>query len=604
MKQRRNVSRSIVLVASLWLATPLRSQQPTATQDIGEKFQDLQTVVERQNADLAEQRRRLGAIESFLQSSPGAEVQNEDYIVARSHFHTRLLRKGPPPDKGAPVVPPQGVTEIVYPSGALRLKAWVSQPVHSERRSPAVLFLHGGFEFTKDDWEQSKPYRDAGFIVLTPMLRAENGQVGAFSYFYDEVDDVLAAAEYLAKLPYVDPTRVFLAGHSVGGTLTLLAAQSSRRFRAATSFSGASFWPEFAESQVLPFDRSRPEEIRMRSPINYASSFHCPVRMFFGTAEDSFFGIMSRRTAELAKKAGLDVEATPVEGDHGSHVAKAMLQSIAFFKKLAPDEAPAAGMPADLPRTLDVDLGQSIRLKLVRVEPGQFMMGSPANEAGHRDGEAQHQAVVAKPYLIGVVPVTQSQYRQLLGRRPSQFSSTGNSRDKVTDLDTDEFPIENVRWEDAMDFARVLSLLPELRDHGWVADLPSEVEWEYATRAGTQTPFHFGAQLSSQQANFNGNNPYGGAPKGPFVQRTTKVGSYSPNAWGLYDMHGNVLQWTRDWYDKDYRADASDMTARTARGCFWGQGSNGCRAARRMPVQPNVRGSGLGFRIIIRPRDK
>src|SRR5215469_10262375 len=137
-------------------------------------------------------------------------------------------------------------------------------------------------------------------LCWRPCCGRRMGQPGAFSYFYDEVDDVLAAAEYLAKQSYVDPNRVFLAGHSVGGTLTLLAALASRRFRAATSFSGAAFWPEFAESKSLPFDRRDPQEIRMRSPIAYASSFHCPLRMYFGTREDGFFGIMSRRTAALA----------------------------------------------------------------------------------------------------------------------------------------------------------------------------------------------------------------------------------------------------------------------------------------------------------------
>jgi len=157
------------------MAAPLRSQETAAPGDIRQKFQELQKVVEQQNADLAEQQRRLFAIESYLASSPGAEVQNEDYTKARSRFHTKLLRKGPPPDKGAPIAPPQGVTEVVYSSGDLHLKAWVNGPADSSRKYPAVLFLHGGFEFAKGDWEQSKPYRDAEFVVLAPMLRAENG---------------------------------------------------------------------------------------------------------------------------------------------------------------------------------------------------------------------------------------------------------------------------------------------------------------------------------------------------------------------------------------------------------------------------------------------
>src|SRR5262249_15671702 len=98
-----------------------------------------------------------------------------------------------------------------------------------------------------------------------------------------------------------------------------------------------------------------------------------------------------------------------------------------------------------------------------------------------------------------------------------------------------------------MDFCRILSMLPAVRDKGWVVDLPTEAEWEYACRAGAQTAFHFGDSLSSQQANFNGNTPYGGAAKGPFLQRTTKVGSYPPNPSGLYHMHANVLQWCKDW---------------------------------------------------------
>jgi dipeptidyl aminopeptidase/acylaminoacyl peptidase len=93
------------------------------------------------------------------------------------------------------------VTEIKYPSGELRLKAWMNRPADVTRKHPAVLFLHGGFAYGMGDLEQTKPYRQAGFVVLTPMLRGENGQAGAFPYFYDEVDDVLAAAEYLGKQP-------------------------------------------------------------------------------------------------------------------------------------------------------------------------------------------------------------------------------------------------------------------------------------------------------------------------------------------------------------------------------------------------------------------
>src|SRR5207248_3849928 len=122
-------------------------------------------------------------------------------------------------------------------SSGLRLTAWVSRPAVETREHAAVLFLHGGFAFAADDWEVSRPYRDAGFVVLTLLLRGENGQPGAYSFYYDEVDDVRAAAAYLRKQPYVDPDRLYLAGPSAGGTLVLLAAEASKHFRAAASFS-------------------------------------------------------------------------------------------------------------------------------------------------------------------------------------------------------------------------------------------------------------------------------------------------------------------------------------------------------------------------------
>src|SRR2546421_2466743 len=178
------------------------------------------------------------SVRSHLTYAPEVEVQKEDYAQARLRFHTRLVRKGLSPQPWEPQKPPADVSEIEFPSGALRLKAWVNHPVTYKRQYPAVLYLHGGFGFDIADWEQTKPYRDAGFVVMTPILRAENGQPGAFSFFYDEVNDVLAAVEYLRKQPYVDPNRLFVAGHSVGGTMSLLAALASHRFRAAAAFSG------------------------------------------------------------------------------------------------------------------------------------------------------------------------------------------------------------------------------------------------------------------------------------------------------------------------------------------------------------------------------
>src|SRR2546423_6583221 len=124
--------------------------------------------------------------------TPEMELQNTDYAEDRKQFKTRLVEKGPAPQDADEVQTPEGVKEVEYPSGNLRLKAWVTEPPKDGGKRPAVLFLHGGFAFGEDDWETARPYRDAGFVVMTPMLRGENDQPGFYSMFYDEVEDVLA----------------------------------------------------------------------------------------------------------------------------------------------------------------------------------------------------------------------------------------------------------------------------------------------------------------------------------------------------------------------------------------------------------------------------
>jgi len=269
--------------------------------------------------------------------APLVAVQDEDYAQARSRFRTKLTRKGPSPQGGGPVKPPAGVSEVEYSSGGLRLKAWLGRPADETRKHPAVLFLHGGFAFDADDWEMSQPYRDAGFIVLTPLLRGENGQPGAYSFYYDEVDDALAAAEFLSKLPYVNTDRLYVAGPSAGGTLVLLAALTSKRFRAAASFSAITDQVLFCKhaknaARDVPVDITDLRELQLRSPLAYVTSFKCPARMYYGSQEPHLQP-MSRRAAALAKAHGLDVEAIEVEGDHSTSVPPAIKHSIAFFQK-------------------------------------------------------------------------------------------------------------------------------------------------------------------------------------------------------------------------------------------------------------------------------
>jgi dienelactone hydrolase len=261
--------------------------------------------------------------------------QTEDYADARRGFQTKLLHQGPAPQPWDNEAPPPGVQEIEYVSGNLHLKAWVDKPAAKKPLKPAVLFLHGGFAFSEADWDQAQPFRNAGFVTMLPMLRGENGLPGFYSMFYNEVDDVLAAAEVLAKVPCVDPKRIFIAGHSVGGTMTLLAAMTTNRFRAAASFSGSPDQVAWSRPQpeLVPFNAKDPREMQMRSPLAYPRSFKCPVRMYYG-ADEFGFEKSSVKTAELAKDAGLDVTAISVPGDHLTAVEPSMQQAIQFFKTI------------------------------------------------------------------------------------------------------------------------------------------------------------------------------------------------------------------------------------------------------------------------------
>jgi formylglycine-generating enzyme required for sulfatase activity len=212
---------------------------------------------------------------------------------------------------------------------------------------------------------------------------------------------------------------------------------------------------------------------------------------------------------------------------------------------------------------------------------------------------------------MGVYEVTQAEYEKVMGSgQPWQRSIFHKDRGGGPD-----HPRENVRWYHAVEFCKKLSALPAEKQAGRTYRLPSEAEWEYACRAGTKTAFHYGNSLSSKQANFNGTEPYGGAKKGPYLKKTAKVGSYKPNAWGLYDMHGNVAEWCSDYYDKDYYrnspkadpkgpakgvvpTDYNNDFYRVVRGGCWLDEGRGCRSAYRSKGMPHDPYRLIGFRVV------
>lgn len=265
--------------------------------------------------------------------------QTQDYADARKTFKTTLTNTGKAPQGyNENEKSPEGVKEITYKSGELKLKAWVKPPDAQNKKDglkPAVLYLHGGFALSSEDWDQCKPFRDAGFVTMTPALRAENGQAGSFTLFYDEVDDVVAAAEALAATPGVDPNRIFVAGHSAGGTLAMLAAMTSKRFKGCVSFSGSPDQKVFVQLGEVepPFDADNQTELMMRSPLAFPKSFNCPARLYWGQDELFAFGFATRKLAEKAQAAGKDVQSVEIPGDHFTSVGPAMSQAVTFFQQ-------------------------------------------------------------------------------------------------------------------------------------------------------------------------------------------------------------------------------------------------------------------------------
>ena len=256
-----------------------------------------------------------------------------------------------------------------------------------------------------------------------------------------------------------------------------------------------------------------------------------------------------------------------------------------------------AGRSRHWPETV-LDLGNNVKMRLVLIPAGKFMMGSPATEAGRsRDEGPQHEVTISKPFYMGVFEVTQEQYEQIMGVNPSGFKGAKN-------------PVEDVSWDDAVEFCRKLSART-----GKKVMLPTEAQWEYACRAGTTTAFHTGDALKPGQANAAfPSNPgvwdrimaWVGKSSAQKTIQTAPAGSFPPNGFGLYDMHGNVWEWCSDWHAGSYAnaknqdpAGPDSGSYRVLRGGSCDNPQQSCRSATRCGGPPDTRGNSLGFRIAV-----
>ncbi len=221
------------------------------------------------------------------------------------------------------------------------------------------------------------------------------------------------------------------------------------------------------------------------------------------------------------------------------------------------------------------DLGNGIKLDMVLIPEGEFIMGAPESEEFSRDSERLQHKVTVPTFFMGRYPVTQQQWQAIMGENPSRFGG-------------DKLPVERVSWNKAKEFCNALS-----EKTSRTYRLPSEAEWEYACRAGTTTPYHFGETITKDLANYSSD-------------KTTPVGNFPANDFGLYDMHGNIWEWCEDTWDDNYQNVPSDGSAwverkssyKVLRGGSWSFDPSNCRSASRNNGLPELDYNSFGFRVV------
>jgi formylglycine-generating enzyme required for sulfatase activity len=285
--------------------------------------------------------------------------------------------------------------------------------------------------------------------------------------------------------------------------------------------------------------------------------------------------------------------------------SRLMLMTVTLVFAMCLSSAGQAMAQAD-----DKEITNSIGMKLVLIPKGTFTMGSPENEQvgelSRELDEPQHEVTISQDYYLGVYEVTQAQYKKVMGENPSEFQSNKvamlhpQTGQLAKEIDSSNHPVEAVSWQDAVKFCQRLSELPEEKKAGRVYRLPTEAEWEYACRAGSKKAFSFGVGAKSlgDHAWYRENSN----------KQTHPVGEKKPNAWGLYDMHGNVWEWCSDWYGEYPIGAVTDPVGpregsyRVQRGGSWFFEPARCRSACRVGlIPPSNHTDDTGLRIALSP---
>jgi formylglycine-generating enzyme required for sulfatase activity len=240
-------------------------------------------------------------------------------------------------------------------------------------------------------------------------------------------------------------------------------------------------------------------------------------------------------------------------------------------------------------------------------------MGSPRGEEDRANNEGPQHEVKLTRFLMSQTPITQAQWREVAGWEPREGELWGlELKPDPSKFKGEDRPVERVSWFDALEFCNRLR-----QRTGQFYTLPSEAQWEYACRAGTTTPFHFGATITAELANYNANFTYANGPKGAYREETTPVGQFPANGWGLQDMHGNVREWCLDHWHNSYKGapeddsawldpvelvEGKDIKSRLLRGGSWSYLPRRCRSAYRYHFGPDYAFDYVGFRVVCLPQ--
>jgi formylglycine-generating enzyme required for sulfatase activity len=332
---------------------------------------------------------------------------------------------------------------------------------------------------------------------------------------------------------------------------------------------------------------------------------------------------------ELFNRTGADVirvsNSTQIPEVHNNFFGEAFLGS----RPVTPDPPPFPPEPLP-PRPLPPPTPAN----MVSINGGTFTMGSPVTEIGRNDNEGPQRQVTVSPFFMGKHQVTVGEFRRFVEETwykteaetgGGGFVWTGDIWQNKEDANwdnphfnqNDNHPVVLVSWYDAIWYCNWLSVQEGLQPvyviNGRIVHfnqnangyrLPTEAEWEFACRAGTITPFNTGGNILTSQANYNGNFPYSNAARGVYLQRTSPVGRFPPNSWGLYDMHGNVDEWCWDWegrYGSNAQTDPVGSISgftRIVRGGGWYDSGQYLRSASRGSIFPSGRNNRLGFRVV------